>query len=122
MASRNNAITAAALASAVAAAAACEPTVAAAGASEKCYGIALAGRNDCSAGPGTTCSGTSTVDFQGNAWKLVPAGDCLKYGVQESDGTFSLPGDRKGSLEPLERDVPSDEPWKNPAPPLPRTR
>lgn len=43
---------------------------------EKCYGVALAGENDCAAGPGTTCSGTSTVDYQGNAWKLVPAGTC----------------------------------------------
>ncbi len=39
---------------------------------EKCYGVALAGQNDCKAGPGTTCAGTSTVDYQGNAWKLVP--------------------------------------------------
>ena len=43
---------------------------------EKCYGIALAGQNDCAAGPGTTCAGTSTVDYQGNAWTLVPAGTC----------------------------------------------
>jgi len=45
-------------------------------AQEKCYGISLAGKNDCAAGPGTTCAGTSTVDYQGNAWTLVPAGDC----------------------------------------------
>ena len=38
---------------------------------EKCYGVALKGQNDCAAGPGTTCQGTSTVDFQGNAWKFV---------------------------------------------------
>jgi uncharacterized membrane protein len=44
---------------------------------EKCFGVALAGENDCAAGPGTTCAGTSTVDYQGNAWKLVPAGTCL---------------------------------------------
>ena len=122
MTKTNCAITAAALASAIAAAAAGKPTVATAEAQEKCYGVALAGRNDCSAGPGTTCAGTSTVDFQGNAWKLVPAGDCLKYGVQESDGTFSLPGDRKGSLEPLARDIPSAQPWEQPALPQPGTR
>ncbi len=43
---------------------------------EKCFGVSLAGYNDCAAGPGTSCSGTSKVDYQGNAWKLVPAGTC----------------------------------------------
>ncbi|MBB3059897.1 DUF2282 domain-containing protein [Microbulbifer rhizosphaerae] len=43
---------------------------------EKCYGVALAGKNDCKAGPGTTCSGSSTTDYQGNAWKYVPKGTC----------------------------------------------
>ncbi|MDZ5695913.1 DUF2282 domain-containing protein [Chelativorans sp. M5D2P16] len=65
---------------------------------EKCYGVALAGQNDCAAGPGTTCQGTSTVDFQGNAWKLVRGGTCE---------SIEVPGDRMGSLEPLERDIPS---------------
>lgn len=64
----------------------------------KCYGVALAGQNDCAAGPGTTCAGTSTVDYQGNSWKLVEAGTCTD---------IELPGDRVGSLEPLDRDVPS---------------
>ncbi|HHK73891.1 MAG TPA: DUF2282 domain-containing protein [Rhizobiales bacterium] len=45
---------------------------------EKCYGVAKAGKNDCKAGPGTTCAGTSTVDYQGNAWKAVPTGTCTK--------------------------------------------
>ncbi|TVQ94323.1 MAG: DUF2282 domain-containing protein [Chromatiaceae bacterium] len=49
-----------------------------AGAKEKCFGVALAGKNDCAAGPGTSCAGTSTVDYQGNAWKLVPAGTCAE--------------------------------------------
>ncbi|MBD5770765.1 BufA1 family periplasmic bufferin-type metallophore [Marinomonas colpomeniae] len=44
---------------------------------EKCYGVALAGQNDCAAGPGTSCAGTSKTDFQSNAWKLVPAGTCM---------------------------------------------
>lgn len=74
-------------------------------AKEKCYGVSLAGKNDCAAGPGTTCAGTSTVDWQGDAWTLVPAGDCLKYGVEQS-AEFQLPDGRKGSLEPLERDLP----------------
>ncbi len=43
---------------------------------EKCYGIALKGQNDCKAGEGTSCAGTSTIDYQGNAWKLVPEGTC----------------------------------------------
>ncbi len=50
------------------------------GAQEKCYGVAKAGQNDCAAGPGTTCAGTSKVDFQGNAWKNVAAGSCVKMG------------------------------------------
>ncbi len=45
---------------------------------EKCYGVSLAGKNDCAAGPGTTCAGTSKVDYQGNAWTLVPTGTCVK--------------------------------------------
>ncbi|QDP19940.1 DUF2282 domain-containing protein [Sphingomonas xanthus] len=51
-----------------------------AGAKEKCYGVALAGKNDCAAGPGTSCAGTSKVDYQGNAWKYVAAGSCEKMG------------------------------------------
>jgi uncharacterized membrane protein len=64
---------------------------------EKCYGVAKAGENDCKAGEGTTCAGTSKIDYQGNSWKLVPKGTCT---------TMELPGDRKGSLEPLDRDLP----------------
>jgi uncharacterized membrane protein len=45
-------------------------------ASEKCYGVSLAGKNDCKAGAGTTCAGHSTKDYAGNAWKHVPAGTC----------------------------------------------
>ncbi len=55
---------------------------------EKCYGIAKAGKNDCAAGPGTSCAGTSTRDYQGNAWKLVRAGTCLQ--VQTPKGPGSL--------------------------------
>lgn len=73
---------------------------------EKCFGISMAGQNDCKAGEGTTCAGTSKVDYQGNAWTLVPAGDCEKYGVEESMAEFELPGDRQGSLEELDRDLP----------------
>ncbi|MCD0496686.1 DUF2282 domain-containing protein [Achromobacter sp. MY14] len=45
---------------------------------EKCYGVALKGKNDCKAGAGTTCAGSSKVDYQGNAWKNVPKGTCEK--------------------------------------------
>ena len=65
---------------------------------EKCYGVSMAGKNDCAAGPGTTCAGTSKVDYQGNAFPLVPKGTCV---------AMKLPGDRKGSLNELKRDIPS---------------
>jgi uncharacterized membrane protein len=45
---------------------------------EKCFGVALKGKNNCAAGPGTTCAGTSKADYQGNAWSLVPKGTCEK--------------------------------------------
>ena len=45
---------------------------------EKCYGVSKAGKNDCAAGPGTSCAGTSTKDAQGNAWMFVPKGTCEK--------------------------------------------
>ena len=60
---------------------------------EKCYGISLAGANDCAAGAGTTCAGTSTVDYQGNAWSYVPAGTCTEIMTPEGPG----------SLEPVDR-------------------
>jgi len=89
--------TAAGLAGAVATALAAATSPAAAADQVKCYGVSLAGENDCAAGPGTTCAATSTVDYQGNAWTLVPKGTCT---------TMDLPGDRHGSLEPLDRDLP----------------
>ncbi|WP_422366158.1 DUF2282 domain-containing protein [Pelagibius sp.] len=109
MAEKGKVISAAMIAGAVALAvsATAHVTPAAAQAKEKCYGISLAGQNDCAAGPGTTCAGTSTVDYQGNAWTLVPAGDCVKYGVEEANADFELPGDRTGSLEALARDLPA---------------
>jgi len=63
------------------------------GQKEKCYGVALKGQNDCAAGPGTTCAGTSKVDYQGNSWKLVPKGTCTT--IQTPFGP--------GSLEPVTR-------------------
>lgn len=55
---------------------------------EKCYGVSLAGKNDCAAGAGTSCAGTSKVDYQGNAWKLVKAGTCTA--IKTPKGTGSL--------------------------------
>ena len=55
---------------------------------EKCYGIALKGQNDCAAGAGTTCAGTSKVDHQGNAWKSVPKGTCEKTASKTSSTKF----------------------------------
>jgi len=54
------------------------PLTAQAADNEKCYGVALKGKNDCAAGPGTSCAGTAKVDYQGNSWKYVPAGTCEK--------------------------------------------
>ena len=71
------------------------------GAKEKCFGVSLAGQNDCAAGPGTTCAGTSKVDYQGNAWKLVPAGTCEDISYTTADGREVM-----GSLEALERELP----------------
>ncbi|MFZ3035017.1 MAG: DUF2282 domain-containing protein [Parvibaculum sp.] len=56
---------------------------------EKCYGVALAGKNDCKAGPGTTCAGTSTTDYQGNSWKLVPTGTCTSIKTPKGHGSLS---------------------------------
>jgi uncharacterized membrane protein len=70
---------------------------------EKCFGVSLAGQNDCAAGEGTTCAGTSKVDYQGNAWTLVPAGTCETMELPAAeDGTA-----RQGSLTALERDLPA---------------
>jgi uncharacterized membrane protein len=65
-----------------------DPTVEQIANMDKCYGISLAGQNDCAAGPGTTCAGTSTIDYQTNAWTLVPRGTCEE--VETPYGTGSL--------------------------------
>lgn len=56
---------------------------------EKCYGVSMAGKNDCAAGPGTTCAGTSKVDYQGNAWKNVPAGTCATIKTPKGMGSLT---------------------------------
>ncbi|MXP44121.1 BufA1 family periplasmic bufferin-type metallophore [Allopontixanthobacter sediminis] len=69
------------------------PVAAKSGDREKCYGVAKAGKNDCAAGPGTSCAGTSKTDYQGNAWKLVDKGTCTKMETPKG----------KGSLTPIKR-------------------
>ncbi len=56
---------------------------------EKCFGVAKAGHNDCKAGAGTTCAGTSQANYQGNAWKLVPAGTCVKIKTPRGFGSLA---------------------------------
>jgi uncharacterized membrane protein len=56
---------------------------------EKCYGVAMAGKNDCAAGPGTTCAGTSKTDYQANAWKNVPAGTCTTIKTPKGMGSLT---------------------------------
>lgn len=99
----SNAVKTLVVASAVATALAAHTTAASAAGKEKCYGVALAGENGCSAGPGTSCAGTSTVDYQGNAWSLVEGGTCEGITVPAAaDGTK-----RAGSKEILTRDIPA---------------
>lgn len=69
------------------------------GARERCYGVALAGENE-GIGEGSA-PGTSTRDYQGDAWVMVPAGTCTRIALPvQPDGT-----PRRGALEPLERDT-----------------
>lgn len=83
-----------ALAAGIAAGLATSPAAAAKKAPmEKCYGVAKAGENDCAAGPGTSCAGTSTRDYQGNSWKLVKKGSCTSISTPKG----------KGSLTPIKR-------------------
>jgi uncharacterized membrane protein len=55
---------------------------------EKCYGVSLAGKNDCAAGAGTSCAGTSKRDYQGNAWKYVAKGTCAKIKTPKGNGSL----------------------------------
>lgn len=85
----------AALGSALAAAPASAHMEEGAAGKEKCYGVSLAGKNDCAAGPGTSCAGSSKVDYQADAWRLVPAGTCVKTKSPTSPTGF-------GQLKPFE--------------------
>ncbi len=86
----NRPASAAALALALGAAltVAASPVLAADAAKEKCYGVAMKGKNDCKAGAGTSCAGSSMRDHQGNAWAYVPAGTCEKTASPTSPTGF----------------------------------
>ena len=76
-----------ALAGAVALAGAMAPSAQAAGV--KCYGISMAGKNDCANAAGThSCAGQSTADYAGEDWKAVADASAC-----EAEG---------GKLEPFE--------------------
>jgi uncharacterized membrane protein len=100
----NAAILAGAVATALAGA-----TVPASAGDVKCFGVAMAGQNDCAAGPGTTCAGTSKVDFQGNSWTYVKEGTCESKNptLAKSGKEVQLPEGKMGSLKALDRDLPS---------------
>jgi uncharacterized membrane protein len=91
----NSKLTAAALASSFAAALAIAASPVFAGpvaeqpGKDKCYGISLAGKNDCAAGAGTTCAGTSKADYQGNAWKYVDKGTCVSMKTPKGMGSLN---------------------------------
>ena len=55
---------------------------------DKCFGISLAGKNDCAAGAGTTCAGTSKRNYQGNAWKYVAKGTCAAIKTPKGNGSL----------------------------------
>ncbi len=88
MITRNIVLSALALSALASGAALAQTSAPAKVAMEKCFGVSIAGKNDCAAGPGTTCAGTSKVDYQGNAWKNVPAGTCAT--IKTPKGTGSL--------------------------------
>jgi len=83
----DTALTAFAATASMAAPATAEPNA------DKCYGVSLAGKNDCAAGPGTSCAGTSKRNYAGNAWKYVAKGTCA--GIKTPKGA--------GSLKPIAR-------------------
>jgi uncharacterized membrane protein len=94
MTQTTNPLPAAALALALGAAFTALPAAAQSGDKEQCYGVALKGKNDCASGAGITCAGTSKVDYQPDAWALVPKGTCMKTVSKTSPTGF-------GQLKPF---------------------
>lgn len=46
------------------------------GNTERCYGVALKGQNDCKAGS-HTCKGLSLKDYEAQSFRLLPVGECM---------------------------------------------
>jgi uncharacterized membrane protein len=67
-------------------------TSAGAAGTEKCYGVALKGQNDCKAGA-HACKGHSTVSYDGQSFKLVAKGSCMAMKTPFGPG----------SLKPIKR-------------------
>ena len=78
-----------ALATLAGTAVAADTTLAAGAAMEKCYGVAMAGQNDCKAGAGTTCAGSAKKDYDGMHWKNVPAGTCTSIKTPAGMGSLT---------------------------------
>jgi len=57
---------------------------------EKCYGVAMAGKNDC-AGGSLSCAGTSKKDNQTDAWKFVAKGTCSTIKTPTGMGSLAAP-------------------------------
>jgi uncharacterized membrane protein len=74
-----------------------------AGAKEKCFGVALKGKNDCASGPSISCHGSSTADYQGNAWKYVAKGSCVKMGgsLTAKEGNMAPKAMSKPAAKPM---------------------
>lgn len=99
-------LTIAALAGAVAAASALAVPTTAEAKNVKCFGVSLAGDNDCAAGPGTTCAGTSTIDYQGNAWTVMSEEECLNAALPGGRTPATMAGLKGEGFEGLARDLP----------------
>ncbi len=57
------------------------------GPKEKCYGITMAGENDCGNLAGThSCESQSTVSYDAGEWQFVAKGTCASTVVQDADG------------------------------------
>ena len=63
---------------------------------EKCYGISMAGKNDCAATGNNSCAGQSKADYDAKAWMYVAKGSCAKMEVTLKDGMK-----RMGTLMPM---------------------
>ena len=49
----------------------------------------MAGKNDCAAGAGTSCAGTSTVDDDPGHWKYVAKGTCEGMTTPKGHGSLT---------------------------------